>query len=94
MNPHLTPDVPFELRLALQQIPPATQPSGLEVLHIPVEWMRYCEVCDSEQCFIARWRCESGLVCQCTRCSDTRVAPYTRTDGGINDPNEPWEAYT
>lgn len=71
--------IPFpSLRLELQQIP--SNPPGIEPLNIPVEWMRYCEVCDAEQTFLARSRCSVGLIARCTKCGDERLAPYTRTN--------------
>jgi hypothetical protein len=77
------------LRTELQQLS-SDQLDGIEIMGIPVEWMRYCEVCDSEQCFIANERCAVGLICHCTKCGDKRLVRFTRT-GGISDA---WEAYT
>jgi hypothetical protein len=47
-------------------------------LAVPVEWMRFCFVCDSEQIFVAGWECERGLVGCCLGCGDERIAPFTR----------------
>ena len=80
------------LRQELLQLP-APSIGGVEPfepLHIRVEWMRYCELCDSEQCFIADQRCETGLIAHCTKCGDRRLAPYSRT----NSNSTTWEAYT
>lgn len=52
---------------------------GLAVLEHPVEWMRFCEVCQSEQCFVAEFVFANGLFARCTKCGDERVAAFTRT---------------
>ena len=48
-------------------------------LTIPVQYMRFCFKCDSEQIFVAAWECETGLVGCCLGCGDERIAPFTRT---------------
>jgi len=69
---------------------PYEQMYAVEPMAIPVEWMRYCEICDRERCFIARFRAERGFVARCTSCGTLRLAPYTRT----NSDSTAWEAYT
>lgn len=54
---------------------------GVAVLEVPVEWMRFCEVCNCEQRFVADMECPIGLVGRCSNCWDVRIAPYTRTVG-------------
>ena len=46
----------------------------------PLEWMRYCPVCDSEQVFVATCFVANGLLGKCAKCDDERVVPYTRTN--------------
>jgi len=51
-------------------------------LPVPVEWMRYCLTCESEQRFVAGWEFDSyGLVGFCSGCGEERIAPFTRTIG-------------
>jgi hypothetical protein len=83
-----SPSVP-SLRVELQQVSPSDV-AGIEPLHIPVEWMRYCVVCESEQCFVAHERCANGLICSCSKCGDRRVVSFTRTNSHAGK----WEAYT
>jgi hypothetical protein len=73
------------LRLELHQLPSET--SAIEPLMVPIEWMRYCEFCESEQTFVARWRCQSGLIAACAKCGDKRLVKFTRD-------SEAWEGYT
>jgi hypothetical protein len=86
MNSPLIPS----LRMELQQLPPRDEVGGIEPLYIPVEWMRYCEMCESEQCFVARERCATGLICRCSKCGDERIAPFSRS----NSVAVVWEVYT
>jgi hypothetical protein len=81
-----TPQTP-QLRQEMQQLIPDTT-LITEPLIIPIEWMRYCEPCDGEQLFVARWRCPAGLIAQCTKCGDQRLARWNRTH------SDGWEAYT
>jgi hypothetical protein len=55
----------------------------LVVLEHPVEWMRYCEVCQSEQRFVADMECASGLIGHCANCGEGKRVPFTRTVGEI-----------
>lgn len=51
-----------------------------ERLDIPVDLApRYCEVCDSEQVFLADRELADGRVAACSRCGDERFVPFTRT---------------
>jgi len=50
------------------------------VLNSQVQFMRFCEKCDSEQIFLAGWACEQGLVGRCLGCGDERIAPFTRAN--------------
>jgi hypothetical protein len=54
---------------------------GVESLHIPIEWMRYCEVCQSDRRFVAYRRCDSGLIACCSKCGDERIAYLSRSEG-------------
>lgn len=51
------------------------------VLERPVEWMRYCEVCDGEKRFVAEMECQSGLIGYCANCGEEGFAPFTRAIG-------------
>lgn len=53
---------------------------GVAVLEIPIEWMRWCESCDSEQRFVAGWICDAGLVGCCAVCGAESVARFTRVN--------------
>jgi len=74
------------LRLELQQVPPTL--IGIEEMHIPVEWMRYCEECDAERRFVARERCSAGLIATCATCGDNRLVRFSRMS------TDPWEHWT
>ena len=52
-------------------------------LAVPVEWMRFCWQCDSEQRFVADRVCVSGLLGCCTHCGDERIAPFTRMNSEV-----------
>lgn len=52
----------------------------IDPLATPVEFMRFCPKCDTEQIFVAKWQCEQGLVGCCQHCGDERIAPFTRTN--------------
>lgn len=75
----------LSLRVELQQVPP--EKPKVQSLYITVEWMRYCDVCNSEQRFVANTRCDAGLIARCVNCGDLRLAPVTHTDAE-------WESYT
>jgi hypothetical protein len=47
-------------------------------LAVPVEFSRYCVVCDSMQAFIADYETDYGLWGYCRRCGDERIQPWTR----------------
>ena len=49
-------------------------------LDAPVEWMRYCERCESEQRFVADREAVAGLLGACSKCGEERIAPFTRTN--------------
>jgi hypothetical protein len=49
-------------------------------LATPVEFMRRCEICESEQIFTASWECDRGLVGCCRGCGDEKVVPFTRAN--------------
>ena len=55
----------------------------LAVLERPVEWMRYCEVCESERRFVADMECATGLIGHCANCGEERIAPFTRTTSEV-----------
>lgn len=80
-----TPQIP-NLRLELQQLTPDVR--QVEVLSIPVEWTRYCQDCDGEHVFTARWRCERGFIATCGGCGEPKIVPPTRSETAA------WEAYT
>ena len=48
------------------------------VLEVPVEWMRWCAHCESEQHFVAGWYSLVGLIGICLCCGDPALATYTR----------------
>jgi hypothetical protein len=48
-------------------------------LKTEVHFMRYCEVCDQEELFVAALECEQGLVGCCIGCGAERIAHFTRT---------------
>jgi len=52
-------------------------------LDCPVEWQRYCFVCDSEQRFVADRECLYGLVGCCSKCKAKRIAPFTRMNSEV-----------
>ena len=56
---------------------------GIAVLDLPVEWMRFCGHCDSEQRFVAGWICDAGLVGCCAVCGAESVAPFTRMNSEV-----------
>jgi hypothetical protein len=60
----------------------------IAALEAPVQFMRFCEKCDSEQIFIAGWECDRGLVGYCVGCSDERIAPFTRSNTGFATDNK------
>jgi len=66
-------------RLELSQLP-SEDPSGIDFLSSPVEWMRYCPVCQKESRFVADRICASGLIGNCSGCGDERIAAFTRTN--------------
>lgn len=55
---------------------------GTAVLAVPIEWMRFCDVCESEQRFVADQECEFGLVGRCANCGEERFVRFTRTPTG------------
>ena len=48
-----------------------------------VEWMRYCDVCEREERFVAGWICDLGLVGCCSGCGDERVLPFSRMNSEV-----------
>lgn len=64
----------------LDELVPAPSTHRIEALVVPIEWMRYCDVCEDEQRFFASLVCVSGLIGCCTSCGDERIAPFTRTN--------------
>jgi hypothetical protein len=52
---------------------------GIAVLDHPVEWMRFCQRCESEQRFLAECFCAGGLLAHCANCGDAVIARWTRT---------------
>jgi len=53
------------------------------VLDVPVEWIRFCYGCNSDQLFVADRVCFSGLVGRCSGCGDERIAPFTRVNSEV-----------
>jgi hypothetical protein len=45
----------------------------------PREWMRYCDGCDGEYCFVAERECAMGLAGRCTNCGAERITRHTHT---------------
>jgi len=68
-----------ERSAAVPEIPTSTL-VDVQALAVPVEWMRYCPVCDAERAFYADHRNFYGLVGRCTRCGDARVLRVTREE--------------
>ena len=52
-------------------------------LETPVEWMRWCGHCESEQCFFAEYFSLEGLIGSCQRCGSPAVAEYTRMNSEV-----------
>jgi hypothetical protein len=66
------------------EVPPIVAPEEptaqiIGRLFVPVEFMRFCSACDSEQRFIADQVCATGLVGRCSKCDEVWVAEWTRT---------------
>jgi hypothetical protein len=53
------------------------------VLDLPVEWMRFCDVCDAVTPCKAELECASGLLAVCQFCGAERVARFTRTNSEV-----------
>lgn len=64
--------------LSRQIAPPTPAYPMLSALTTLVQWMRWCDVCESEQIFTAGWECRGGLVGCCMGCGGESVAPFTR----------------
>ena len=54
-----------------------------QILPTQVEWMRFCEPCNSEQRFVAGWICDAGLIGCCSVCGAESVARFTRTNSEV-----------
>lgn len=52
-------------------------------LDSPVQWMRFCYVCNGDHVFVADRVCNSGLVGTCSNCGDERIAPFTRVNSEV-----------
>ena len=52
-------------------------------LRTPVEWMRFCERCESEQIFVAGWQCAERLMGCCLGCGEESVVRFTRTNSEV-----------
>jgi hypothetical protein len=74
MNSPSGPSLRLELQLVSHD-----DVAGVEPLHIPIEWMRFCYSCNREAIFVANHECVFGLIGRCTHCGDERVSPFTRT---------------
>ena len=48
-----------------------------------VEFMRWCEVCEQVERFVAAWECMYGLVGCCLGCGDERVLLWSRTNSEV-----------
>jgi hypothetical protein len=62
------------------------QPFGMAkvtALEIPVEWMRWCGLCESEERFVATLEGKFGLIGCCSTCGNERIAPFTRAVSGV-----------
>ncbi|HXM64460.1 MAG TPA: hypothetical protein VN950_26605 [Terriglobales bacterium] len=55
--------------------------SVIVALATPVEFMRFCEICDAEQIFVAAWQCEAGLLGCCLGCGEERLVRFSRVNG-------------
>jgi hypothetical protein len=55
-------------------------PAVFVILDPVVEWMRYCDVCGSEERFVAGWECRYGLLGCCSTCGAEAVIPFTRAN--------------
>jgi len=60
-------------------------PRPFAVLDLPtkVEFMRWCEVCQQIERFVAAWECTYGLVGCCLGCGDERVMLWSRTNSEV-----------
>lgn len=52
---------------------------GAYRLETPVEFNRFCAMCEREKTFIATLGWEHGLIGECTGCGVPRLAWFTRT---------------
>lgn len=72
-----TPETPFApVSVAIEDV--TNMP-----LDVPIEWMRFCYVCNGDHLFIADRVCNSGLVGTCSNCKDERIAAFTRVNSEV-----------
>jgi len=59
------------------------KPPVPEILYVPldspVEFNRWCSNCFDTTLFIADKECFYGLIGECAKCGEKKVAPFTRT---------------
>lgn len=80
-----------ELRAELSQLSSSNSIRGVDPLEIPIEWMRFCPRCNSDQRFVANRIFYAGLIGKCVNCGEERIAPFTRTTAKNADH---WESLT
>lgn len=72
-----TPQTP---RLGLDLLPITPDIREIEVMPIPVEWLRYCPECEGQHIFVARYRCDRGFIAMCSNCTEPKLIRPTRTE--------------
>jgi hypothetical protein len=53
---------------------------GVAALETQIQWMRFCEKCESEERFVAGWACDFGLIGCCSVCGAEALVRFTRTN--------------
>lgn len=56
---------------------------GVAVLETPRQDMRFCEVCECEQIFVAGWECQFGLLGCCLGCGAEQLIPFSRVNSEV-----------
>jgi superfamily II helicase len=57
--------------------------ASTSLLNVPVEEMRLCTKCQSEQRFVADRDCAFGLVGTCMGCGDEWLRPFSRNHSEV-----------
>lgn len=75
--------LPHAVKLPSPAEPKETPVILVEELSTPVEFMRFCPVCQSEQRFFADRYCAEGLIGGCVNCLTEGIAVFTRTNSEV-----------